>query len=395
MSQQADSENEPPGDKKRAASGFVQKQAFIRIMSIDALRGFDMLWIIGLDRVFQQIAVVHNTSVTQWLSKQTRHSFVDGMTRGFTFYDLILPLFIFLMGAVIPIALGKRLQDGVSRHRLALRILKRGLILFLLGLVYNGILGLQFEGQRYWSVLGTIGISYAISALLFVYGGLRATTIFGLALLVMTGAIQCCVGAPGFEAGDYTREGNVVGWIDRTILPPWLYPSPLDPGGPFASIVGALNAIMGVLAGATLGAKEISQWRKVMLLSVSGICLLIGGWLLSPILPIMKDLWTSTYALLAGGWSCLLLALSYILFDIFRFRYLAYFFAVVGANAITAYMLYRIVDFYGISVFFFGGISRRLSTAEAGEQLVVLLGVLIVQWLVFYVLYRHRIFLRV
>lgn len=366
-----------------------------RVVAIDALRGFTMMWIIGGDQILLRLAAVYEGGVTEFLARHMRHSFVDGMTRGFVFFDLILPLFVFVTGVAIPLSLGKRLRGGASKRQLAFRSVRRGAILFALGLIYNGILSLDFEHQRYWSVLGTIGISYTLAALLYLYCDVRLMALIGLATLVAYGLILCFVGAAGYAAGDFTREGNIVGHIDRLLLPTWLYPTPLDPGGPFSSLCTTTNAIMGVIAGNILLEDRVRPWKKVAWFAGIGLTLLAIGWMLAPVLPVMKDLWTSTYALVAGGWSFVLLALFFLLFDIYSFRSAAYFFAVIGANAITAYLMHRIVNFDQISQFFFGGLGERIFVTEEGQQLVICVGVLAVQWLVLLLMYRRRIFLSI
>lgn len=354
-----------------------------------------MLWIIGGDHLVHAFAATSGYAWAQSLSGHMRHAFVDGMTRGFHFYDLIFPLFIFLTGVALPLSVGRRLERGESKRSVSLRIIRRGLLLVLLGLVYNGILDLEFAGQRYWSVLGRIGLAYMVAALLYTYCRPWLFVAIGGAILLAYGILFAYAATPGFEAGDMTREGNTIGYLDRTLLPRRLYPEALDPEGPTSTLPAATNAMMGALAGTLLFSPRRQPREKVALLVAGGLAALGLGWGLSPAIPVMKDLWTSTYALVAAGWSLLSLALFYVLFDVFKFYRLGFVFTVIGANAITIYMMYRIVDFQSISHFFFTGIARRTSASDGGQALVIWSGVLVIEWLLLLLLYRHRIFLRV
>ena len=136
-----------------------------RIASIDALRGFAMLWIIGAGAVFQSLAKVRPTPVTQWPAGQMEHAGWEG----FHFMDLIFPLFLFLVGVVIPFTIGRRLEQGVGRRTLYLHIAKRTSVLILLGLINYGLLRFDWAQMRWSSVLGRIGICYCLASLLVIH----------------------------------------------------------------------------------------------------------------------------------------------------------------------------------------------------------------------------------
>ncbi|APZ96019.1 hypothetical protein [Fuerstiella marisgermanici] len=199
---------------------------------------------------------------------------------------------------------------------------------------------------------------------------------------------------PGGVAGDYSKEGNLAGHVDRNVLPGIIlekYYGYGDNEGILSTIPAVTTAMLGVLAG-TLLQSNLGPWKKVASLALAGVVSLgVGGfWGLS--FPVIKNLWTSSFVLVAAGWSLLLLALFYAVIDVLKWRWLAFFWVVIGANAITIYICKEFVNFRDIAEFFFGGVARL--TGDSGT-LVLLVGTLAVEWLLLYFLYRHKIFLRV
>jgi predicted acyltransferase len=194
--------------------------------------------------------------------------------------------------------------------------------------------------------------------------------------------------------GDFSKAGNLAGYVDRHYLPGKIIPAYYGEGdneGVLSTIPAVATALLGALAGQWLRSAKSPGW-KVLGLVLAGISCLAAGWLWSYRFPIIKNIWTSSYVLFAGGWSLLLLALFYGIIDVLRFSAWAYFFVVIGANAITIYVLPRIVDFQKIAHFFVGGVARH--TGSFGD-VVTATAILAVQWLVLLYLYRNRLFLRV
>jgi predicted acyltransferase len=373
-----------------------------RLLSIDALRGFDMFWIVGGEHIFKALG--------QWIDTKTEQKwhiakFVDEQLdhvpwEGFCFYDLIFPLFVFVVGVVLPFSIGKMRQRGEPLGRIYLRILRRAVLLYVLGLLYYHILQLDFVNQRYVGVLQRIALCYGFAAVVTLNTGWRTQLGLLIALLVGYWAILAFVAPPGGVAGDYTVEGNLAGYLDRKYLNrtfAGIYGSVDgvhgygDNEGILSTIPAFGTALLGVLAGQWLLSAQ-APGRKVLGLALAGVlCLGVGyGW--SFWFPIIKNIWTSTFVLFAGGWSLLLLALFYGIIDGLGWRAWSFFFVVIGANAITIYMLEGIVDFEKIARFFLGGVIRH-----TGDFAPVMLpiGVVIVEWLLLLYLYRKRIFLRV
>ena len=359
-----------------------------RVLSIDALRGFDMFWIIGGAGVAR--ALSQNDDPESWASRFC-DQFEHVAWEGFRFYDLIFPLFIFLVGCVLPYSLSKY---AASPRQVYGRIVRRGVLLVLLGFVVNGALQFDFANMRFAHVLQRIGIAYVFAAILYLHSSWRGQAAVAAGILLGYWGLLAWVPAPGGVAGDYTMEGNLAGYLDRTFMPGIIlekYYGFGDNEGFLSTIPAIATALLGLLAGTWLKS-GVRPWRKVLGLSLAGVISLCVGHVWSSSFPVIKNLWTSSFVLVAGGWSLLLLSLFYAVVDVLGFHRLAFFWVVIGMNAITIYVGQRIVNFHDIAEFFFGGFANL-----AGESsgLVLLLGILALKWLLLFFLFRHRIFLRV
>jgi predicted acyltransferase len=361
-----------------------------RLTSIDALRGFDMFWIVGGDRIARTLGRWWGTPQSQRFADQFEHV----QWEGFRFYDLIFPLFLFLVGVVLPFSLTKYQSSGEPKRAAFGRIARRVVLLFLLGLIYNNVLQFRFENQRYTGVLQRIAICYGIAAVIFLLTRLRTQVILFFAILLGYWAILMFVPAPGSRAGDFTKETNLAGYLDQHYLPGKINPGYYgfgDNEGLLSTIPAVATALLGVLAGQWLIVNR-GRWIKAAGLAVSGLACLGLGTLGSGHFPVIKILWTSTYVLIAGGWSLLLLSLFYTIIDVIGLRAWAFFFVVIGVNAITIYVASRIIPFERISEFLLGG-TARLSGSFGPAILAI--GTVMIEWLLLLHLYRNRIFLRV
>jgi predicted acyltransferase len=364
-----------------------------RLLSIDALRGFDMFWIIGGDQLAQALARWSDSDVGRVVSEQFEHVAWEG----FRFYDLIFPLFLFLVGAVLPFSLGK--LDGQGRGAAYRRIARRTVLLFALGLLCNGVLRFDWANLRVAGVLQRIALCYGISALFSRNFATRGLVVMLAAILLGYWALLANGAAPGHSPGDYSIEGNLAGWVDRHYLPGKImkpYYGFGDNEGLLSTIPAIGTTLLGVLAGRWLRSGR-GPWEKVAGLGVAGLVSLAVGTLWGEQFPIIKNLWTSSFVLVAGGWSLLLLALFYALIDVLRFQRWAFFFVVIGANAITIYVVPRFLDFKYTAGFFFGGVYRLAGEYVSADfqQVLVVAGTLALKWLFLLYLYRNRIFLRV
>ena len=279
-----------------------------RLMSIDALRGFDMFWIVGGDRVARALGRWLGTPESRRFAEQFEHV----KWEGFRFYDLIFPLFLFLVGVVLPFSL-KKYQAGDEPKRAAfLRIARRVILLFLLGLIYNNMLQFQFESQRYTRRLA------ADCDLLRHRGNDLSAHESAHAGDLVSGDSDWLLGRPDVmcprpsrRAGDLTMETSLAGYLDRHYLPGKINPGYYgfgDNEGLLSTIPAVATALLGVLAGHWLISSR-GRWIKAAGLALGGLACLGLGMLWGRDFPVIKILWTSTYVLVAGGWSLLLLAL--------------------------------------------------------------------------------------
>ncbi|QDT04253.1 hypothetical protein K227x_26430 [Rubripirellula lacrimiformis] len=347
-----------------------------------------MLWIIGGSAIAREILA---GSDTDSFRGRLESQFYHVAWEGFRLYDLVFPLFLFLAGCVLPYSLAKYAETPRAVYG---RLFRRGVALVLLGLLYNGILQFDFANMRYMQVLQRIGIGYVAAGLIFLHTRWRMQLVITAAILLGYWAIFAFIPPPGGVAGDYSMEGNLAGYIDRSVLPGKIlekYYGYGDNEGILSTIPAIATALLGVLAG-TLLRSTLTPYRKVLSLAAAGIgCLVIGyGWGAS--FPVIKNLWTSSFVLVAGGWSLLLLAIFYLVIDVWQWQRAALFWVVIGSNAITIYIAQEFVDFRQIAEFFFGGVAR---VSGDYQKLVLLVGVLIVKWCLLFFLYRRRIFLRV
>jgi len=363
-----------------------------RLVSIDALRGFDMFWIIGGDALMRAVCAWWDTPASAKLGEQFHH--VDW--EGFRFYDLIFPLFLFVVGVVIPFSL-KKYQTGEHPRSLALRrTARRVALLLVLAFLYNGVQRFDFANLRYVGVLQRIAICYGIAAVIYLFTRARTQAIATVAILLGYWALLALVPAPETQkAGDYSKETNLVGYVDRQLLPGRILKSYYGYGdneGLLSTIPAVATALLGVLAGEWLLSDRRAAIKALGLLGAGAIFAPLG-FLWGDYFPIIKNLWTSSFVLVAGGFSLLLLGLFYLVIDVWKFRAWSFFFVVIGMNAITIYMAQNIIPFRDIMQFFLVGTLPLLS--ETVRPIVAAAGVLAVKWLFLLHLYRTRTFLRV
>jgi predicted acyltransferase len=361
-----------------------------RIASIDALRGFDMFWIIGGDAICRSLPAIQDTPVTRFLARQVEHN----PWAGFTFYDLIFPLFLFIIGAVMPFSLLKRLEKGESRKHLYFHVVKRSLVLILLGLIAGGVLEFDFANMRWMGVLQRIGLCYLLVSILLL--NTKKRTQFGVfvAVLLLYWAALVLIPVPHFGAGSMTPEGSLHTYIDQKVLPGKFSAEFYGPGdslGIISTLTAACSLLLGVFAGYWLKSDRSAK-RKTLGLLVSGIVCLGVGYLWSLAFPIIKHIWTSTYVLWAGGWCLLLMAAFYWIMDVKGRTRWAFFFIVIGMNAILVYFGQQVVDFDKIAGFFLSGV---IALAGAAGPVIIPIGAIGIKWLGLRFLHRQKYFFSV
>ena len=358
-----------------------------RVHSIDALRGFDMFWIIGGDALAVAILTRLDQPWAERLAEQLEHVAWEG----FRFYDLIFPLFLFMVGCVLPYSLNKYRERPQDVY---LRIGRRVAALVLLGLIANGLLRFDWENLRLAGVLQRIGICYGLGAIVFLHTRVVGQLIAIAALLLGYWAVLAWVPVPGGIAGDFSVEGNLAGWVDRNFLPGKIYEAYYgfgDNEGILSTFPAVATVLLGALAGHSLQGNR-SVWRKALGLLLAGVLCLVVGYSWGEWFPIIKNLWTSSFVMVTAGWSLLLLSLFYIIMDIGGLRGWATVFTIIGVNAITIYIAQRFIDFRFTSNFFLSGIAEMIGT---WGPVLLIAGTLAAKIVFLALLYRQRIYLRV
>ena len=356
-----------------------------RLVFLDTLRGFDMFWIIGGEEIIRILATLF--PVLNPLGDQLHHA----KWAGLHFYDLIFPLFMFISGVAIPYALTRKLESGTPKRDLIRKVIKRAAILIVLGVIYNK--GLSFENVRFASVLGQIGVAYLIGSLIVLHTkGIKSQLIWFAGIIFGYAAVQLLVPVPGHGMGNLTAEGSVNSWIDQLVLPGRLHGQVYDPEGILCAISASAMTLLGAITGEFIRSNKHSGNRNASILFAAGAILLLVGFAVSPVYPIVKKIWTSSFNLAAGGISLMLAASFYWIIDIKGYDRFTLFFRVIGLNSITIYLMARIVDFESISLFLFDGIGKITGDFH---QLIILIGVLLIEWGILYMMHQKKIFLKV
>ena len=374
-----------------------------RLESLDILRGFDMFFIFLPDPVpcivltfLAMFGLEHSAFAAQ---------FDHCAWNGLHFYDCIFPLFLFISGVTFPFSYARQRDRGDSTTRIVGKILRRTVVLFLMGamlwttidgVVEKNILSFEWSTFRVWSVIGRIGIAWGAAAFLFMAFGRKARIGIAAAILVGMWMLLRFAVAPGAPEGInplVDRQWMWTNWVDVNFLTT----AHRGEGG-VVTITMVATAMFGNFAGEILTSSH-SPVRKTLDLLLYALGLAAAGLLMAYAfgdwsLPVNKPVWTSSFALVAGGISAALLALFYWIVDVKGWRRWGFFFKVIGMNAITIYILMRTVfnwDFE--SNYFFGGIAGLLSPTVGA--FVTQAGMLALGWLFLYWLYRKNIFLRV
>ena len=350
-----------------------------RLLSLDALRGFDMLFIMGFAGLIVAICRLFPGDVPDFFIRMMQHP----EWHGFSHHDTIFPLFLFIAGLSYPFSLQKQLSAGASRGDLYRKIIRRGF---------------RFEWpMRMASVLGRIGLAWACAAMLFL--NFRTRTRCGIVAAILLGywALLALVPAPDAPQGAdiYSMEGTIVGYVDRLLLPGRLLSKIFDPEGWLSTLPAIATAMLGMMTGEFIRQPErhFSGDRKALYMALAAIAFTLVGMLWDLSFPINKKLWSSSFVCVVAGYSLGMFALFYWLIDVRGYRSWTLPFQVIGLNSITIYMAQRIVDFRGIANFFFGGIAAK--TPDAVASVIISIGYLFVSWLFLYFLYKKKIFLKV
>jgi predicted acyltransferase len=374
-------------------------QQFGRVVSLDALRGFNFIWILGgdgalwaLDRMAtNQRPVIRQ--VGHFIGLQLTHVPWDG----FRFYDFIFPLFVFITGVAIVLSL-PRLVEREGRRAAHLRVLRRALLLYVLGLIfYQGVRD-GFDEVRYVGVLQRIAVCYLVASLMFLNFNVRGLIAAFATLVVGYWALMTFVPVPGVGAGNFGPDQNLANWIDAHYLPGRLWDKSRDPEGLLSTLPAIGTCLLGVFAGLTLREARLSPPQKSLALIGAGIVLVLAGHLWALQFPVIKAIWTSSFVLVAGGYSAILLGIAHQVIDVWGYKTWATPLVWIGANAILLYFINGIVGFEPLALRLVGGdVGDFLddTVADGTGYFVASLAGLALVLLLARFLYRRQIFLRV
>lgn len=325
-----------------------------RIDSIDALRGLNIFWLMGFDGAMNAFAEMTRekgpwlTPIGDFLGAQFAHVTWEGLS----FYDFIFPLFVFVTGISIVLSLPS-LVEREGRCKAHLRVLRRSVLLFVLGIVAYGGLSQHWADVRLLGVLQRIALCYFFTSLMFLNFDWRGLVAATVALLVGYWALLTFVPVPGVGAGSYAADANLANWFDYNYLPGRLWDVTRDPEGMLSTLPAVATCLFGVFAGLLMRDVRLSDEQKTLWLIAAGGALLAAGYLWALQFPIVKAIWTSSFVLVTAGYSVLMLAAIHQVVDVWGCRRWATIFVWIGANAITLYLLSDV--FYAVAARFAGG----------------------------------------
>ncbi len=359
-----------------------------RIMSIDALRGFDMLMIIGANRVFYGLDKGAGTQLTGFLAGQFEHP----EWFGFHFYDIIMPLFLFVVGAVIPFSLDKRLRVNPDKSGIYLHLLKRVAILWIFGwIVQGGILNLDIDHFHIFSnTLQAIAVGYFFSSVAYLRLSKRGRYILFAACLIVYAVLLTVPIVPGMGRSTLSAPGrNFPLWFDRFIM------GKFDDGLEYTWILSGLGFTATVLSGLFAGEiirEGTRRKRTAFILLVLGLSAFAAGLIWNIWLPIVKKVWSSSFVLFSSGISLVLLAMFYWIIDVKGYVRWSYFLRVIGMNAIFAYMVADTINLPGIADQLLYGLKQY---AGGYYPVFTALGGFFILYTVLWFFYKNRVYIKI
>ncbi|NIA30298.1 MAG: DUF5009 domain-containing protein [Actinobacteria bacterium] len=359
-----------------------------RIVSVDVLRGFDMFWITGGAGFFIAIFKLFGGKMEKWFVPQLDHA----DWAGFHFYDLIFPLFVFIVGMSVVFSLQKLLATKGKKAAYN-RIIRRFILLYLLGIIEYGGMSHGFQHIRLLGVLQRLALTYFFTGILFIHFRTKGLIVAFAALLIGYWAWLSFIPVPGLGHVSFAEGLNWTNWIDQHYLPLRKWDGQWDPEGILSTLPAIGSCLLGVFASLLLRNKSVEDMKKVYYFIGGGIAAVILGYLWGLQFPVIKKIWTSSYVLVAGGYSFILLGVLYLILDVWKVQKWAIVFVWIGMNPITIYMGRNILDFNALARRFVGG---ELQTC-CGEKFgyLLLTGVSLALTLVFVrFLFKRKIFLR-
>ena len=387
-----------------------------RLLSLDALRGFDMFWIVGGEEVVHGLYKAWPNGFSRFLKGQFTHKAWEGVG----FYDLIFPLFVFIVGVSLVFSLSRTLEQS-GRPAALRRIFFRSLLIYFCGLLVYGGISKGLDHVRWMGVLQRIALTYFFASLLFCFFRLRSLVVICIAMLLGYWAMTALVpirdfnlekehlkaagltptdpqtvtrfyATTQFVRGKYDDGRSLPQHIDFMFLPGYKWDGAYDPEGILSTIPAVCTCLLGVFAGLLLKNPSVPDQKKVNYLALAGVGMLGLGFLWGLQFPVIKKIWTSSYVLVAAGYAALLLALFYQIIEIWQWRRWCTPFVWVGMNALTIYLVARFLEPAKIPELLAGG-----PIAEAAGNWGDFMLACVMVALMFYFLrwlYNRKIFLR-
>lgn len=358
-----------------------------RIASIDALRGFDMLMIIFADRFFRTLHDGSGSSFTKTLSDQFDHP----EWLGSTFYDIIMPLFLFVVGAVIPFALSKRFQQNKSKVALYKKLIKRFVILFILGWIVQGNL-LALDASQFHvfaNTLQAIAVGYVFTCIAYIHLSKKWLYILFGICLILYAIILTVPHVPGAGRSIIMPDQSIALYIDHLVF------GRFDDGTQYTWFITGLGFTATVLSGLFAGEiikSNLAREKVALKLLIYGAVFLGVGMIWGIWHPIVKKLWTSSFVLASSGVCFILLAIFYWIIDVKGKTKWAFPLKVIGMNAITAYVISHVINFPKVAEFIMFGLKQYVG--DYYEMWLTVGGFGILYWLLWY-MYKKGTFVKV
>ena len=392
-----------------------------RLLSLDALRGFDMLWIMGAGALVRAPGKDSDSTFLRLLAGQLEHK----DWAGFAFYDLIFPLFVFITGVSLVWSL-TRIVAEQGRAAAVRRIVSRSALLFLVGIFYSGGLSATWPDIRLLGVLQRIALAYCGAGLLFVFfspralAGICAGILLGYWALMSwmpirdfrldkenvarvaattgrTNVSELFLATTNRVTGRFEPGYNLSNHLDYQFLPGKKYDTYWDPEGMLSTLPAIASCLLGVFAGLLLRSGNLCDKWKLIYLASFGVAAVLLGFLWGLQFPVVKKIWTSSFVLVAGGYSALLLAAFYLVVEVWKRQRWCQPFVWVGLNPITLYVVGGLVGGYGkIAARLVGGDLKRLfdSLASGTGDLVLSATGMLLAILFARFLHQRRVYLR-
>lgn len=294
-----------------------------RLSSLDAFRGLTIAAMI----------LVNNPGSWKHVYAPLRHA----EWHGWTPTDLVFPFFLFIVGVSISLSFSKRMEQGVAKNELYLKIVKRTVILFALGLLLHLFPHFNFVTIRIPGVLQRIALCYLFSSLLFLKTGIKGRCMATFSFLAIYWLVMKLIPVPGYGPGILAYKGNLCAYIDSHLLAGHLYKPGFDPEGILSTLPAIATTLLGTLTGDWLRSAKIIL-HKIIGILIGGLSFTLSGLLLHPLFPINKQLWTSTYVLFTAGVALFFLGFCYWMIEGMKIKRWTSPFLALGSNAITVYV---------------------------------------------------------